>query len=123
VLTDAVPHNIEGLLGVMESAAADWDSELTEDRLCRRQTALFPAGGSALRSIETGCYGSHVSHLLIGRGHEVVGLDNMNEYYDVTLKQARLARLEKLPAFRFVKLDLDGANLPGVARNFVTCCN
>jgi UDP-glucuronate 4-epimerase len=47
----------------------------------------------------------------------------MNEYYDVTLKQARLARLEKLPAFRFVKLDLDGANLPGVARNFVTCCN
>jgi UDP-glucuronate 4-epimerase len=47
----------------------------------------------------------------------------MNEYYDVTLKQARLARLEKLPAFRFVKLDLDGANPPGVARNFVTCCN
>jgi UDP-glucuronate 4-epimerase len=70
-----------------------------------------------------GFIGSHVAHLLIGRGHEVVGLDNMNEYYDVTLKQARLARLEKLPAFRFVKLDLDGANLPGVARNFVTCCN
>ena len=53
-----------------------------------------------------GFIGSHVSHLLIGRGHEVVGLDNMNEYYDVTLKQARLARLEKLPEFRFVKLDL-----------------
>jgi UDP-glucuronate 4-epimerase len=53
-----------------------------------------------------GFIGSHVSHLLIGRGHQVVGLDNMNEYYDVTLKQARLARLEKLPAFRFVKLDL-----------------
>jgi UDP-glucuronate 4-epimerase len=53
-----------------------------------------------------GFIGSHVSHLLIGRGHEVVGLDNMNEYYDVTLKQARLARLEKLPGFRFVKLDL-----------------
>ena len=59
-----------------------------------------------------GFIGSHVSHLLIGRGHEVVGLDNMNEYYDVTLKQARLARLEKLPAFRFVKLDLaDNAEL------------
>jgi UDP-glucuronate 4-epimerase len=41
-----------------------------------------------------GFIGSHVSHLLIGRGHEVVGLDNLNEYYDVTLKQARLARLE-----------------------------
>jgi UDP-glucuronate 4-epimerase len=53
-----------------------------------------------------GFIGSHVSHLLLGRGHEVVGLDNLNEYYDVTLKQARLARLQKLPAFRFVKLDL-----------------
>ena len=53
-----------------------------------------------------GFIGSHVAHLLIGRGHDVVGLDNLNEYYDVTLKKARLARLEKLPAFRFVKLDL-----------------
>ncbi len=53
-----------------------------------------------------GFIGSHVAHLLIGRGHEVVGLDNLNDYYDVTLKQARLARLEKLKAFRFVKLDL-----------------
>jgi UDP-glucuronate 4-epimerase len=63
-----------------------------------------------------GFIGSHVAHLLIGRGHEVVGLDNMNEYYDVTLKQARLARLEKLPAFRFVKLDL--ADNDGVAELF-----
>jgi UDP-glucuronate 4-epimerase len=63
-----------------------------------------------------GFIGSHVSHLLIGRGHEVVGLDNMNEYYDVTLKQARLARLEKLPAFRFVKLDL--ADNDGIAQLF-----
>ena len=36
----------------------------------------------------------------------VVGLDNLNEYYDVTLKQARLARLQAIPTFRFVKLDL-----------------
>jgi UDP-glucuronate 4-epimerase len=53
-----------------------------------------------------GFIGSHVAHLLLGKGHDVVGLDNMNEYYDVTLKQARLARLQKHPAFRFVKLDL-----------------
>ena len=53
-----------------------------------------------------GFIGSHVSHLLLGRGHEVVGLDNLNEYYDVTLKHARLDRLKKIPAFRFVKLDL-----------------
>jgi Fic family protein len=54
-----VPRNIEGLLDVMESAAADWDSELTADRLNRWQSALFPAGGSALRSVATGRYREH----------------------------------------------------------------
>ena len=53
-----------------------------------------------------GFIGSHVSHKLLARGDEVVGLDNLNEYYDVTLKHARLERLKKLPNFRFVKLDL-----------------
>jgi UDP-glucuronate 4-epimerase len=53
-----------------------------------------------------GFIGSHVAHKLLARGDEVVGLDNLNEYYDVTLKQARLARLQALPKFRFVKLDL-----------------
>ena len=40
-----------------------------------------------------GFIGSHTAHKLLARGDEVVGLDNLNEYYDVTLKQARLARL------------------------------
>jgi UDP-glucuronate 4-epimerase len=53
-----------------------------------------------------GFIGFHTTQRLLARGHEVVGLDNLNEYYDVTLKQARLARLQKLPGFRFVKLDL-----------------
>ncbi len=53
-----------------------------------------------------GFIGFHTTQRLLGRGHEVVGLDNLNEYYDVTLKQARLARLQGLPGFRFVKLDL-----------------
>ena len=53
-----------------------------------------------------GFIGFHTTQKLLARGHEVVGLDNLNEYYDVTLKQARLAQLEKLPRFRFVKLDL-----------------
>ena len=39
-----------------------------------------------------GFIGSHTAHKLLTRGYEVVGLDNLNEYYDVTLKQARLAR-------------------------------
>jgi UDP-glucuronate 4-epimerase len=63
-----------------------------------------------------GFIGSHVAHLLIGRGHEVVGLDNLNEYYDVTLKQARLARLQQRPGFTFVKLDL--ADNAGIAELF-----
>ncbi len=54
-----------------------------------------------------GFIGSHVAHKLLARGDEVVGLDNLNEYYDVTLKHARLERLKKLPNFRFVKLDLE----------------
>ena len=53
-----------------------------------------------------GFIGSHTAHKLLARGDEVVGLDNLNEYYDVTLKKARLARLESQRNFRFAKLDL-----------------
>jgi UDP-glucuronate 4-epimerase len=52
-----------------------------------------------------GFIGSHTAARLLSQGHEVVGLDNLNDYYDVTLKQARLARLTQ-PGFRFLKLDL-----------------
>ncbi|NWG74833.1 MAG: NAD-dependent epimerase [Rubrivivax sp.] len=53
-----------------------------------------------------GFIGMHTAQRLLARGDEVVGLDNLNDYYDVTLKQARLARLEGRPGFRFVKLDV-----------------
>jgi UDP-glucuronate 4-epimerase len=53
-----------------------------------------------------GFIGFHVAQILLERGDEVVGLDNLNDYYDVTLKQARLAVLEKMAGFSFVKLDL-----------------
>ncbi len=53
-----------------------------------------------------GFIGSYVSRYLLDRGDEVVGLDNLNDYYDVGLKLARLARLEGDSNFRFVKLDL-----------------
>ena len=53
-----------------------------------------------------GFIGFHTSKLLLERGDEVVGLDNLNEYYDVTLKHARLAVLARFPRFKFVKLDL-----------------
>ena len=53
-----------------------------------------------------GFIGFHTAQLLLERGDEVVGLDNLNDYYDVSLKEARLARLREHPNFRFVKLDL-----------------
>jgi UDP-glucuronate 4-epimerase len=53
-----------------------------------------------------GFIGFHTAKLLLERGDEVVGLDNLNEYYDVTLKNARLAVLTKYRAFKFAKIDL-----------------
>lgn len=53
-----------------------------------------------------GFIGFHVAKQLLERGDEVVGLDNLNPYYDVTLKQARLALLSPYSNFRFVKIDL-----------------
>jgi len=53
---------------------------------------------------------------LLDRGDEVVGLDNLNDYYDVSLKQARLARLQGHGAFRFVHRDL--ADRQAMARLF-----
>ncbi len=63
-----------------------------------------------------GFIGSHTARKLIERGHEVVGLDNLNDYYDVNLKLGRLARLQQLPGFSFVKLDL--VDRDGMARLF-----
>ena len=53
-----------------------------------------------------GFIGMTTSLRLLARGDEVVGLDNLNDYYDVTLKQRRLDRLTSHPNFRFVKLDV-----------------
>ena len=53
---------------------------------------------------------------LLARGDEVVGLDNLNDYYAVSLKEDRLKRLTPHPNFRFVKLDV--ANREGVAGLF-----
>lgn len=53
-----------------------------------------------------GFIGSFVAHALLARGDEVVGADNLNDYYDPALKRARLARLEAEPRFSFEKIDL-----------------
>ena len=63
-----------------------------------------------------GFIGSHVAHRLLDRGDEVVGLDNLNPYYDPTLKQARLARLEARAGYRHANIDL--ADRDAMARLF-----
>src|SRR5258706_14723161 len=63
-----------------------------------------------------GFIGYFTARSLLARGDEVIGLDNLNDYYDVTLKRARLAQLDGERGFRFVKLDL--ADQAGVAQLF-----
>ena len=53
-----------------------------------------------------GFIGFHCARMLLGQGHEVIGIDNLNDYYDIALKQARLAELGDQPEFRFLKLDI-----------------
>lgn len=63
-----------------------------------------------------GFIGMTVALRLLDRGDEVVGLDNLNDYYDVTLKESRLQRLLPYRGFRFVKMDV--AEQHGVAQLF-----
>jgi UDP-glucuronate 4-epimerase len=63
-----------------------------------------------------GFIGFHTAKHLLARGDEVVGLDNLNEYYDVRLKHKRLDLLKHEPRFRFVRLDLQDRE--GMAKLF-----
>ncbi len=63
-----------------------------------------------------GFIGSHTAHKLLDRGDEVIGLDNVNDYYDVRLKHARMARLADRPGYRFIRMDV--ADTPGMADVF-----
>ena len=63
-----------------------------------------------------GFIGFFVARKLLERGDIVVGLDNLNGYYDVTLKEARLARLKTEDKFGFIKLDI--ANRPAIEKLF-----
>jgi UDP-glucuronate 4-epimerase len=63
-----------------------------------------------------GFIGMHVCERLLVRGDEVVGVDNLNDYYDVALKEARLARLTPNPRFTLSRLDI--ADRTGIAALF-----
>lgn len=65
--------------------------------------------GRHLKVLVTGAagfIGMHVAQRLLGHGMEVVGIDNLNSYYDIRLKEDRLKQLVPVPGFRFVKLDM-----------------
>jgi UDP-glucuronate 4-epimerase len=66
-----------------------------------------------------GFIGFHTAKRLLQTGRAVVGLDNLNSYYDPRLKEARLAELRKLDGFSFVKLDL--ADRAGMSALFAKC--
>ncbi len=75
----------------------------------RKQVSILVTGVA-------GFIGFHVAKRLLERGDQVIGLDNLNNYYDVRLKKARLAQLKPFPSFSFTKLDL--ANRGGMRRLF-----
>jgi nucleoside-diphosphate-sugar epimerase len=54
-----------------------------------------------------GFIGARTTELLLDQGHEVVGIDNLNDYYDVRLKHYRLSRLESHDGFRFHAIDIE----------------
>ena len=58
-----------------------------------------------------GFVGSYTAHSLLDDGHEVVGLDNFNDYYDVSLKEARNAQLESRDGFTLIRGDLTDLQL------------
>ncbi len=64
------------------------------------------ANATILVTGSAGFIGSHVAQKLLDRGDRVIGVDNLNDYYDVTLKQARLDRLQVYPGYTHAKVDL-----------------
>lgn len=71
----------------------------------KQQSAILVTGAA-------GFIGFHVAHRLLDRGEHVIGLDNINDYYDVRIKEARLAQLKTRERFNFVKVNL--ANRQGI---------
>jgi UDP-glucuronate 4-epimerase len=72
-----------------------------------------------MTTLVTGCagfIGFFACKALLARGDEVVGIDNLNDYYDVRLKHDRLTQLQALPGFRFEKIDV--ADVAAVTRLF-----
>jgi UDP-glucuronate 4-epimerase len=77
---------------------------------------VVPADAPVLVTGAAGFIGFHVARRLLQDGRRVVGLDNLNSYYDPALKEARLAELQPFPGFSFARIDL--ADRTGIAALF-----
>lgn len=78
-------------------------------------------GNTAMRVLVTGAagfIGARLSERLLARGDQVLGYDNLNDYYDPSLKEARLARLQALPGFEFTRASLE--DRPALEAAFAT---
>ncbi len=85
------------------------DRRSTQDRGRETASAVLVTGAA-------GFIGYHVAAKLLARGDRVIGLDSVNDYYDVRLKEARLAELSPIEGFRFVRADL--ADRAAIAKLF-----
>jgi len=89
---------------------------MSNDTTANRRTGTATA--PILVTGVAGFIGFHVARRLLARGSPVVGIDNLNDYYDVSLKQARLDILKQMPGFAFSHLDLiEGDRLEGLMRD------
>jgi len=93
----------------LSAAGADFPSALTKKDFGKMPETILVTGAA-------GFIGFHLTKRLLDAGLTVVGVDNLNPYYDVRLKEDRLARLQGSPGFRFVRLDL--ADRDGMAALF-----
>ena len=87
---------------------------------CSDQSDTVFAAKKSMKTIlvtgAAGFIGFHLCQRLLHRGDQVIGLDNLNDYYDVFLKKDRLAQLQHFPGFSFHQLDL--ANREGMTQLF-----
>ena len=76
-------------------------------------------GPTVLVTGAAGFIGMHVGRRLLADGHRVIGVDNLNDYYDPALKRARLAQLDGNPNFAFRRLDIaDAQDVDALFREF-----
>lgn len=84
-----------------------------------RETSLPLPPSRILLTGAAGFIGMHQARALVAAGHEVLGLDNLNSYYDPRIKEARLAQLSGLPAFRFERQDIaDAGAMAAIFKRF-----